>query len=384
MIAAVAASELRSGLRDRRSMVSALLFPLFGPILMAVMFGVIVAEQSDERPVELPVVGADNAPALVEHLERQGIAILPAPQHARKGVASGELDVVLEIPPEFRAQFRSGRPAELRLYVDTSRRESHKPIDRVNAALQAYSGKLGTLRLMARGVDPKLAQPFAIEQVDTATPQRHALNLLVMIPMFVMLAAFVSGMFIATDSTAGERERRSMEPLLVSPASRWALVLGKWLATATFASVGLTLTLVVSVISMSQVPLDKIGFAVDLGLGDLVVILLTLLPMAILASALQLFVASFAKSSREAQTYLSLLTFAPTVPALISSLKPMSPELWMAFVPALGQQTLLLGLLRGEPQGPLAFGISAAVAVVLALGLLAATVRLFGSERMVA
>ncbi|MEM6291257.1 MAG: ABC transporter permease, partial [Myxococcota bacterium] len=208
----VARKELLDGIRDRRSVTSALLVPLFGPVLIAVMFTVILTEEADDGPIALPVVGPENAVALVEHLASADIEVVAPPEDPRAAVADGDEDVVLEIPPDFEAEFRSGRPAPLSLYVDSSRREARVPIRRVRAAIEGYGAKVGTLRLLARGIDPQLARPIALGDVDTATPQQKAANLLAMVPMFVMLAIFVGGMFMATDATAGERERKSLEP----------------------------------------------------------------------------------------------------------------------------------------------------------------------------
>lgn len=385
-IRVVAFKELLDGIRDRRSLVSALLFPLFGPVLIAGMFTMIAKEQSDDRPVSVAVVGAEYAPALVEHLERSGIDIEPDPPAAEvleDEVEAGERDVAMIIDEDFPRMFRQGRPAPVSLVVDTSRRESRTPIRKVERALEAYSGKVGTLRLLARGVDPQLVKAVAVERLDTSTSARHAANLMMMVPMFVMLAAFVGGMFIATDSTAGERERRSMEPLLLAPVARSALVIGKWLAATVFAATAMILTLAGSLIAMHQVPFEDLGVVLNVGWVEGVILGVGLVPLAFFATGIQLLVASFAKSFREAQTYLSLQTLVPTLPAAVLSIKPMSMEAWMMVVPVLGQQTVVLELLRGEvvPWGYVA--ITAVVAIVMGAVAVAATAKLFASERLV-
>lgn len=377
----VARKELLDGVRDRRSLGSALLLPLFGPILIAVMFSIILTEEADEGPVALPVVGPEHAVALIEHLESQNIEVVAPPDDPRAAVAAGEEDVVLEIHPEFDAEFRSGRPAPVSLYVDTSRREGRVPVRKVRTAIETYSGKIGTLRLLARGIDPKLARPVAVGEVDTATPQQKAANLLAMVPMFVMLAVFVGGMFMATDATAGERERKSLEPLLLTPTGRGALVLGKWAATTAFSSLGLVITLVGSTVAMAQLPLDEVGLNVAFGPADALWVLGLLLPLAPMAAAMQMFVASFAKSFREAQTYLSMLTMLPTLPGVFLTLEPLPPDGWASAVPVLGQQVLLLGVLRGDALPLWAALASTAVVLLLTASCLLGCARLFGSER---
>jgi len=377
----VARKELLDGFRDRRSVLSALLFPLFGPILIAVMFSIILTEEADDGPIALPVVGPEHASALVEHLESQGIEVVAPPEDPRGAVAAGDENVVLEIHADFEAEFRAGRPAPISLYIDSSRREGRVPVRRVRKAVETYAGKVGTLRLLARGIDPQLARPIAVDDVDTATPQQKAANLLAMVPMFVMLAVFVGGMFMATDATAGERERKSLEPLLLTPTSRGALVLGKWAATTVFSTVGLCITLVGSSVAMGQIPLEEVGLDVNLGGAQLLWGLALLLPLAPLAAALQMLVASLAKSFREAQTYLSLLTMLPTLPGVFLTLEPLPPEGWASAVPILGQQVLLLGVLRGDPIPAAAAAGSALVVVLLTAGCLLATAKLFNSEK---
>lgn len=379
----VGRKELLDGVRDRRSVLSALLLPLFGPILIAVMFSIILTEEADDGPVALPVVGPEHAVALIEHLESQNIEVVAPPDDPRAAVAAGDENVVLEIHPEFDAEFRAGRSAPVSLYVDTSRREGRVPVRKVRTAIETYSGKVGTLRLLARGIDPQLARPVNVGDIDTATPQQKAANLLAMVPMFVMLAVFVGGMFMATDATAGERERKSLEPLLLTPTGRGALVLGKWAATTAFSSMGLVITLIGSTIAMAQLPLEEVGLNVALGPADGLWVLGLLLPLAPMAAAMQMFVASFAKSFREAQTYLSMLTMLPTLPGVFLTLEPLPPDGWASAVPVLGQQVLLLGVLRGDAL-PL-WGALASTAVVLLLtaACLFGTSRLFGSERTI-
>jgi sodium transport system permease protein len=379
----VARKELLDGFRDRRSVLSALLFPLFGPLLIAVMFSIILAEEADDGPIALPVVGPEHAVALIEHLEAQGIEVVAPPEDPRAAVAAGDENVVLEIDADFEAEFRAGRPAPVSMYVDSSRREGRVPVRRVRKAIETYSAKVGTLRLLARGIDPQLARPIAVADVDTATPQQKAANLLAMVPMFVMLAVFVGGMFMATDATAGERERKSLEPLLLTPTSRSALVLGKWAATTVFSTIGLCITLAGSSVAMGQIPLEEVGLDVNLGPADMLWVMALLLPLAPMAAALQMLVASFAKSFREAQTYLSLLTMLPTLPGVFLTLEPLPPDGWASSVPVLGQQVLLLGVLRGDAVPLLPAIGSTAVVVALTLGCLAATSRLLGSEKTI-
>lgn len=379
----VAVKELTDGLRDRRSLISALLFPMFGPVLIAAMFTTIVEDRSELRTVTLPVAGAEHAPALIEHLEVAGIEIEQPPEDPQQAVHDAEVELVLVVPEDYEERFRASQTVELELVVDASRRDAQTSVQRVTRQLEQYSGRLGSLRLLARGVHPEVARPLSVEELDVATPERRAANILTMVPMFVMLASFIGGMFLATDSTAGERERRSLEPLLLNPVSRQGLAVGKWLATSMLSMTSVVITGVGSMIALSRIPLHEVGLALDLGATQALGGAAALLPLCFLAAGVQLVVASFARSFREAQTYLSVLTLVPTIPGVYLTLEPLQTQAWMMAVPILGQQALVMDLLRGE--GIPAWFYVMAGAISLGLGAVCVQVAgwLLGRERMI-
>jgi sodium transport system permease protein len=375
--------ELRDGLRDRRSLMSALLFPLFGPVLIAFLFNNIVSTHSTEKPLELPVAGKENAPGLVAHLESAGVSIVPAPEDPEAAVGSGDLDMVLVIPAAYGKEFRASTPAKLELVVDSSRTESSTPIRRIERHIDAYAAQVGALRLLARGVHPQVAQPVKVHKLDMATPERVAANMLNMVPMFVLMAAFIGGMYVATDAAAGERERGSLEPLLLTPVSRIALVTGKWLATTTLSLVGVLLTAFGCAVALTRVPLEEIGVELRFGSADLLWLAIALVPLAPLAASVQLVVATFSRSFREAQTYLSLLMLLPMLPGMILTFRPAASEAWMMLVPALGQQALVMDVIRGEPAVPAHFAIAGVLAIAVSLAAVRLTAWLFEREKIV-
>jgi len=380
LLLAIVRKELLDGFRDRRALMSALIFPLFGPVLISVMLN--VAADDIERPIELAVVAPENAPELVSFLEMQGVELQPPPDDPEQSVRLGEIDVVLVIPDDFGEAFRDGRPAPLELVVDTSRDAAKSAIARSKNLLNAYAGQLGTFRLLARGVNPSIVNPLDIDQVDLATPEKQAAGLLEMIVMFVVMAAFICNMYIAIDATAGERERRSLEPLLLNPVSRRVLVLGKWLAAVVFGVIGLLLTLVIILVSLQFLSIESMGFRIEMGAETSLLILLITLPLAFLAGALQLMVASFTRSFKEAQTYLSITLFMPMAPGMILTMKPLNPEGWMMFVPMLSQQVLAGELLRGDGLDPTQWLTATVMVLVMSGVFLWLTVWRFRSESM--
>jgi sodium transport system permease protein len=382
-LAAVLGKELKDHLRDRRSLYSALLVPLFGPLIFGALFTMMAGWYRQDRPLLLPVVGAAHAPSVVQHLRRAGVTVVDAPPDYEAKVQDGSLDAALVIPEKFGERFSSGRTAELRLVVDNSRQQARAQVKRVQGALQGYAAQLGAQRLLARGVSPALAAPFNVVEVDLATPEKTAASLLNMIPLFLILAAFVGGMNVAIDTTAGERERGSLEPLLLNPVQRGALVTGKWVATVLMAFAGVAVCLIGFMLVVKRVPLQDLGIRARLDAVTAAGVVAAVLPLAAAASAMQMLVATYARSFKEAQTYLQMFLFVPMVPGFALAFSPFKPVTWMYSVPVLGQQLLVGDVMRGEPPGALPFLLSLLGCVILTGVCLALTTRLLSQERIV-
>ncbi|HQF69714.1 MAG TPA: ABC transporter permease, partial [Promineifilum sp.] len=206
--------EILDNLRDRRSVGNALFAVLINPLLYVVLFGFLnrtFTEQA-ERPLALHVLGAANAPNLVQFLDQNNVDILEAPADAEDAVRRGDLAVVLVIPEEFGEQFTRGQPAQVRLLVDDSNQSGSIAAGRAQSLINQYSSQIGALRLIARGVSPAISSAVPVEWVSTtagnvgANTASVVLNLL---PVVMMTAVFYGGFYLAVDATAGERERKS-------------------------------------------------------------------------------------------------------------------------------------------------------------------------------
>lgn len=383
LIAAVFRKELKDHLRDRRSLSSALMGPLLGPVILAVMLTVMASWFRQDKPLELPVVGREHAPSLMAFLERSGAKLTEAPADYEALIQAGKLDVVLVVPEGYAKDFSAGRTAELRLVLDNSRNQARNNIRRARTLLGGYSGLLASQRLLARGVAPELASPVLIDEVDLSTPERMAATALNMIPIFLVFAAFIGGMHVAIDATAGERERGSLEPLLLNPISRGALVAGKWLTTVLMAAVAVAICLGAFLVVTRRVPLQDLGIKAYFDGPAVLGMLAAVLPLTLLASAVQMLMATYARSFKEAQTYLQLFQLVPTLPGMMLAISPVQSQLWMFAVPVLGQQVLVGEVMRGEPLGPVPYLLSGLSCVVLAAGFLALTTRMLRDERIV-
>lgn len=382
----VAAKEVVDNVRDRRTLLASLLYPLLGPVLLVVLLGVTVNSMTEraEKPLELPVVGAEHAESLIGFLEQHQVQIQPPPEDPEAAVRAGDLEVVLVVGSDFGEAFEAGRPAPLTLIFDESRTTAGVNIRRAQRLLDGYGSQTAKLRLLARGVDPQVIEPLQVVQRSVATAQGRGASLLGMAPYFIIFAIFIGGMYLAIDTTAGERERRSLEPLLINPVPRWQIVLGKYAATLVFTAVAVVETLLGFALALNYLPLeDFLGARFALGAGALGTIFLITVPMMLLAAALQLVIATFTRSFKEAQNYLSMLPLVPALPGLFLVFLPVKAKLWMMMIPTFGQQLLIQQLMRGEVIDLFHTAVSALMTLLAAGLLLALAMRLYRSERVI-
>jgi sodium transport system permease protein len=369
--------EVRENLRDRRALFNSLLLgPLLFPVLFVGMMWFLESAEREraEKTLELPVVGAHYAPKLIRFLEQQGAIIQPEPENPEEMVRNQEVPVVIRILPEFTENWEQGIPAPIEVISDASRQESNVPIRRVKRLLLGYGQLIGSLRLQLRGVAPQLASPIMIRDVDLSTPKSRAILAVIFLPYVLMITAFTGATHLAMDTTAGEKERNSLEPLLINPVPRWQIMTGKMLTTTVFAMASLALTLVSFRIVLPFMPVGAFGMDLTLGLETLMKILVVVSPVAILAAALLTLLASFAKSYREAQSYMGLVILIPMIPSLIFMANPVRAESWMMAVP-LFSQNMLIGEFIRDQQVPLAWyvlSITSTMAIGLALAVVAA------------
>ena len=330
--------------------------------------------------MELPVIGVEHAPNLISHLENSGVDIVDSPEDPQASILNGEEDIVLVIPENYGERFIANEPALVEMIIDESRIPSRRKSGQLKSIINAYSQNIVSKRLIARGISPSVIQPIVVNSQDLATPETKGASLFEMVIMFGVMAAFLCNMYIAIDTSAGERERGSLEPLLLSPVRRSFLVVGKWIATIVFGAFGVLLTLVVAALVLKQVPFEVLGLRLLLGVQEVLHIFVCFLPLVLLAGAMQLFLSSFAKSFKEAQTYLSLVLFLPMVPGMYLMFKPTNPDLWMAAIPALGQQVYAGSILRGSSLGSDFILLCSGSSLALTGVFLWLTIRLFKSE----
>ncbi len=385
-IIVVLKKEVRENLRDRKAVFNSLLLaPILFPVLLIgiTWLGTSAQTERAERVLEVPVVGAEQAPNLILYLEKHGMVVKPAPDNPESLVKSQKEPVIIRIPETFGEQWQAGRPAEIEVIIDSSRPESDIPTSRVKGLLSGYGSEIGMLRLQMRGVSPIVMSPLLIRDIDLSTPQSRGMIFMLFLPYILMITAFMGGMHLAIDTTAGEKERRSLEPLLINPVPRWQIMMGKLLATAIFGMASLVLTLIAFRITLPYLPLAALGVDLGLDVEAMAGILLVVAPVALMAAALLTVLATYAKSFREAQSYMGLVILIPMVPTLMFMTNPVKPEAPMMPIPLFSQNLLIGELIRGEAVPVHWLLYSAAGTLIFAFALIAFAATLFSRPRVV-
>jgi len=361
--------------------------PLFGPLLFGLMVSRMLNQsvaESDE-PLKLTISGVDYAPGLVRYLEAHGVTLARTTlteNAARAAVRGGSAQVVVIIPKEYGARFTTALPAPVLLVADSSDSQTRKSADRARNILAAYGAGIAQLRLEIRGLNPLLAQPVAVNEVDVATPAGRAVVVLGFMTYFLLFAVLMGGLYLAIDSTAGERERGSLEALLSLPVARSNLVGGKLLATCAYMCISLALCLTAFVCVFRFVPLERLGMSANLGFGTAVIFFAICLPFVPLGAALMTFVASFARSYREAQTYLTAVLLIPTLPIAFASIYSLKTRSSLMFIPSLSQHLLMTSVLKDEAVAAGDVWVSAGASLGVALVLMVLTARHWRRETM--
>jgi sodium transport system permease protein len=378
--------EVLDNFRDRRTLLSALLLgPLFGPVIFAFAINLSLKQSFGDASevLDLPVLGSENAPNLMRYLRSNNINVVQAPAspaRARQAVETGLHDVVLVIDRSFGTDLAAGIPARVAVITDQANRDAERESRRAMQALAAYGQELAAMRLSARGVDPTVVRPLNIDVIDVSTPSGRSAMLLGMLSYFFIFALLTGGMNLAIDATAGERERGSLEPLLSLPVMRDQLIFGKIAAACLFMAVSLAISLISFYVTLKFVPLEKLGMTPNFGLGVVGTAFLLLLPFSLLGASLMTLVASFTKSYKEAQTWVSIVLIAPTLPILLVSLLMVRPSTALMLVPSLSQHLLLVGLIRNEPLDPLHVLVSVAGTLLAGAVLALVCARLYRRE----
>lgn len=346
----VFAKELLDALRDRRTLAVVLVSSvLMGPLLLLALSGLIASLEAKAELREVVVVGIEHAPSLKNFFERQTWVVRTAPKDYERQLRDAKLgDPVLLLPLDFEATLLRGERPEVELVSDSANKQSESGARRVLELLRAFSQERASLGLAVRGVSAELLSPIKVQEHDLASNQTRAAQFTGMLAFFVLLAVVSGAMNAALDSTAGERERGSLEPLLMNPVAALALVLGKWGAVAAVAMLVAVLSCLSFLPGQWLLRSDTLQAMFQFGWREVALFLVVLLPFAAAVSAVLMAVAIRCKSFKEAQANSTVVMLAVSLLPLISVFNQSGDEPWHLWVPALAQNVLMMRVLKGE------------------------------------
>jgi sodium transport system permease protein len=354
-IGVVYRKELIDSLRDRRTVISMIFVPLIVMPLLTIGMGVLSVSIVGQARREVPrvmILGGEDSPRVVAELkEVKGLRIVPANSDYAEEISNKQIRAAVQIPDGFDAKLAAGEATTVTIYMYQGELRSGFGANRLQRFFSDLRDRAISEHLEARQLPASLAHPFDIEQKNVAPPEKVGGAVLGgMVPYFVILLCMTGAMYPAMDLTAGEKERGTIETILCSPVSRTHLVLGKFLMVLT-ASIA---TAVLAIVSMAasfgagkKMLLSMTNGAADAALQititgkALASIFFVVLPLAVFFSAALLALSLFAKSFKEAQSYISPLMVLVVLPAVAAVLPGVELSPTLALIPVLN--TSLVG-----------------------------------------
>jgi len=352
--------EFTEWVRDRRTLISTVLVPLFFfPIIMVgfTALAVVMVGKAKEETPKIMILGGEDSPQVVAGLQKvKSLEVVPYRPDWKEQISDKEIRAAVEIPPGFQAALEKGEPKTVKIYYYEGEMKSSFGVDRIEKFLKDYRDQVVKERLAAKNVPTSVLTPFEIHQENVAPPEKvSGATVGGFIGYMVVLLCMTGAMYPAIELTAGEKERGTMETILSSPISRLNLVLGKFLLVLSAALATAALSVMSMGISFSALRhfnvssgrREAAGLLLQLGPKAVAAIFLMALPMAVLFSAVLMTIALFAKSHKEAQSYLTPMTFLVVIPAVASLLPGVELTPKLAFIPILNTSLVCKEIMTG-------------------------------------
>lgn len=371
--------EIVDALRDRRTLMTVLLSSvLMGPLVLVMLSGLVAQFETRAEKRVVVVQGMEHAPGLRNFFERQTFTVEAAPADYEQQLKASKLaEPVVVIPPGYAASAAAGELPVVEVVSDSSNRAAEAGSARVFRLLNGYNQERATLTLALRGVSPAVLQSLDVQERDLANAQSRATQFTGMLPFFVIMAVLYGALNAALDTTAGERERGSLEPLLTNPASSLSLVLGKWGAVASVGMLIAVLSAVSFLPAQWLIRSETLRSLFLFGAREAASFIALLVPFAAALSALLMAVAIRCRSFKEAQANNTVVILAVSLMPLVTLFNQSGEQPWFLWVPALAQQTLMNRVLRGDDLSAMQIGVP-----MLASALLAALCLAFVARRL--
>ncbi|RJG15405.1 ABC transporter permease [Massilia cavernae] len=380
--------EFKETLRDKRSLLLLALFALMYPVMLGYMLNQQIerATRPEREGMELAVIGAAQAPNLMAQFKQKNITVQQIEPMDEDAIGellrSRRAVAVLRIGDKFTENYQAMRPAQVELWFDSAIDNGPRQRD-IDLVLREYNADIAGARLLAHGVSPVVMSPVKVQRYDTGSTAARSAGLIGAILGFLFFPAFICGLSAAVDSTAGERERRSLEVLMAQPVRPSELIIGKWLTSGLLAVIGITLELALAHAILSWLPLEEIGMVWRVTSFDLAMVCLASVPLSMLAASVHIALAMNAKSFKEAQSMASIVVLLPMIPGVVVSMMELKTAMWMYAVPMLSNQTLLREIAKGGDMGVAPFVLTFFSSLVPALAGVAFASWRLRSERYV-
>jgi sodium transport system permease protein len=359
--------ELLDALRDRRTLFMVLLSSVaVGPLVLIALSALVagIEKRAEERTVV--VAGIEHAPTLRNYLERQTYRIDSAPADYESRLKNQSLgDPVLLVSKDFEAELARGEAPLLEIVTSSGNQRAGGSVNRLTRLLRGFSSEQSTLRLALRGVAPATLEVLDVQERDLANPQSRAAQLTGMLPFFVLMAVLYGALNAALDTTAGERERGSLEPLLMNPASRLSLVIGKWGAVAAVGMLIALLSCLSFLPAQALLRSETLAAMFQFGLREAALFLALLSPLAAALAAVMMAIAIRCKTFKEAQANNTVVILGVSLLPLVTVFNQSGEAPWHLAVPALGQVALMNRVLKGEAVGVIDMALPLAVCVLI-------------------
>jgi sodium transport system permease protein len=359
--------ELLDALRDRRTLFTVLLSSVaLGPLVLVLISTLVSGIEKRAEAREVVAVGMAYAPSLRNFFERQTYTVAEAPAAYEQALKDNKLgEPVLVISKDFEAALARGEAPTVEIVTSSGNQRAQGSAARLLRVLGGFNQEQATLRLAVRGVSPGLLEAVQIEERDLANPATRAAQLAFMVPFFVLMAVLYGALNAALDTTAGERERGSLEPLLMNPATPLALTLGKWGAVACVGMLIATLSCFSFLPGQWLLRSETLSAMFRFGPQEAGLFLLLLLPLAGALAAVLMAIAIRCKSFKEAQANATVVVLVVSLLPLVTVFNQSGEARWHLWVPALAQITLMGRVLKGEALAVADIGTALAVCVLL-------------------
>ena len=380
----VCRKELIDHLRDKRT--ATMIFVLsiaMGPLMLFGMSYFISSIEKKAEAREVYVQGKENAAQLMNYFARQDITVLQPKSDFQALIKTGKHDPVLVIPKDFDEKLATGTANVELVYDDTRQDSGNVSIGVLRRLMRGFNAEVANQRLIARGVSPLVNRAVEVRDMNMGTAAQRAAQILFMIPFITLIVCVTGCTAIAIDMTAGERERGSLEPLLMNPVSRMALVTGKWLAVGLYGVGVVALTLGGFWLTLKYLPMPKLEAVLSITTLQFLGFGATMLSFAPAMGALQMLIATYGRTFKEAQTYVSYLITAVSMFPMVVIFGQLKDATWQLFVPMLGQLMVITRILRGDPVDAGHFLIPFAINAVIATVAILLIAKLLTQEKII-